>query len=139
MSKKNGKLHAKFKREMNTGPVATVKQRTKRVMSEALRESVPENFGKGSRRGVRGRTLTQEMKKILGERCKITRKNGKSYVSDRFHQVALGVVENMEAGEFSFIKEFLERDEGKVTQPVDVDVPTKLYGRNVPLDGDDAP
>lgn len=138
MSKKNGKLHTQFKREMNTGTVATVKQRTKRVMSAAFRESIPAKDTL-SRKGVRGRTLMQEVKQVLAERCKITRRNGKSYTSDRFHQVAVGIVESMEDKEFPFIKEFFERDEGKVTQPVEVDVPVKMYGPAAPVDNDQAP
>jgi hypothetical protein len=56
----------------------------------------------------------------------------------RFDDAAEAFVRQMEAGNFQFHKEFIDREEGKVTQKIDFGVTTKLYV-GMPTEGEDAP
>lgn len=134
-------LADKVRKEMNTGTVATVKPRVRRVISEQLKEARPDFTDPAVRtkgRGNRGRKLSDEIRLVLKQKCKIVRKNGKYYTGTRFQQAAEAFVEEMEAGNFPFFKEFMERDEGKVATTVNLnDVPVKMY--DAPTTGKNSP
>lgn len=56
----------------------------------------------------------------------------------RFDDAAEAFARQMEAGNFQFHKEFIDREEGKVTQKIDFGITTKLYV-GMPTEGEDAP
>jgi hypothetical protein len=84
----------------------------------------------------RGKTLLTRIKEILNE--KSLRTDGR--YNFRFDDCAEAFVRAMEAGSFIHMKEFIDRQEGKVPQRIaDADGnKIKLYV-GVPLEGDEAP
>lgn len=143
-------LSKRFMKEVNTGPVETVKVRATRVLDSALpvkrcngknlESAQPGEVKVNNTGGVRGRSMLNEIRTILKERCELELKDGKKVVSTRFHMAAEAFVSKMEAGEFPFFKEFLEREEGKVpTRVAGHDGgPIKMYAA-VAVDGPKSP
>lgn len=84
----------------------------------------------------KGRRLTTVIRDLLKQRSK---KNDSNKIK-RIDDVAEAYVAAMERGEFQFIKEYIERDEGKVPMRLaDADgEKVKLY-LGMPLEGEGAP
>lgn len=100
-----------------------VKVRVKRVLNAGLRESVPEADTLAQSRGEPKKTFLSLVRQVLKQ--KIEYEDGR--VMERQQRAAEVFVEQMEEGEFPFFKELIEREEGKVTQPVQHEIAQKAY------------
>jgi hypothetical protein len=87
-----------------------------------------------------GQTLMSRVREMLCERSVyVDPVTGEKRKNTRFDDVADAFVRRMEAGEFQHVKEYIEREEGKVKQKIDLDVSAiKLY-EDTPTDGPEAP
>lgn len=87
-----------------------------------------------------GKRLMTRIKEVLGERSlRDDPETGGKCINTRFDDVADAFVRQMEGGNFQHVKEFLERDEGKVTEKIAlVDDAVKMYV-DTPTEGPDAP
>lgn len=103
-----------------------VKVRVKRVLNAGLREAVPTANGVDTLAQSRGepkKTFLSLVRQVLKQ--KIEYEDGR--VMERQQRAAEVFVEQMEEGEFPFFKELIEREEGKVTQPVQHEIAQKAY------------
>jgi hypothetical protein len=82
-----------------------------------------------------GMRLMTRIREILGEKSLLP--DGR--YNTRFDDVADAFVRQMETGSFPHMKEFIEREEGKVTQPIDLNPSAVKMYEDVPVDGPEAP
>lgn len=85
-------------------------------------------------------TLMTRVKQILNQRSKIKNADGTWRYNFRFDDVAEQFVRALESGDFNFMREFLNRLEGRVAQRLaNADGSNLKMYENMPTDGTEAP
>jgi hypothetical protein len=104
----------------------------RKLMPEAAKEA---NDYDGLKGKATGTTLWASIKHVMKEKYK-----GDKQRTNLQKAAEVFVDQMVEEKEFPFFKEFLERENGKVPVKVDFEgtVP-KMYGKNVPTEGPNAP
>lgn len=111
-------------RAIEVGPENGVKERLTKVINAGLREAAAEP-GEDRFKKTRGNPQKRFLSLVRKAMQRPIMHRGR--LVSRYEAAAEVFVEQTLLGEFPFHKELMERDEGKVTQPVSADVAVKHY------------